>query len=252
MGSFIGILCCVVMFLHYSILNSFFYVVNKKYCYYVNRRACERLPRLIFACLKCYARFQFQADYSIRKRLPEQFLIISNHQSLFDIVAFFTYFGGDRLKFIAKKALGGHVPLVSVMLKTDGHCMIERKGSSMQVMKALDRFSEGVMQHNYLPLLFPEGTRSKTGALGTFHAAGFRRLSGNLKLPVVAFAVDGAWKISNLKKILQNVHGGFYKIKGLKVYPAPEGKQEQVAILEDAKTLIAEQLHEWRTQNTER
>lgn len=246
MGAFIGILCVIFLLLKYSILNSFAYLINKKWCYFVNRKICDILPRQIFACLKLYSNFTFKPDYSIKKNLPDQFLIVCNHQSLFDIIAFYMYFGGKRVKFIAKNTLGGHVPLVSVMLKTDGHCLIERKGKPSQAMKALDNFSLYVAQNNWLPVLFPEGTRSKTGDLGIFHPAGFRRLTGNLKLPVAVFAIDGAWKINNIKNILKNLHDGCYKIKGLKIFPSPNGKTEQIETLNNANILISEQLKNWR------
>lgn len=248
MLSFIGLLCCIVLFAGYSVLAFICYLVNKKYCYRLNRHICDRLPRLLFACLGLYSNFHLVADYSILKDLPEQFLIISNHQSLFDILAFYVYFGGSRIKFIAKNTLGGHVPLVSVLLKTDGHCMIERKGSPSQNMKALDSFAERILKNNWLALLFPEGTRSKTGDLHAFHPAGFRRLCNKLNVPVVAFAVDGGSKIANLRKIVKNIHDGTYKIAGVKVYPAPYTKQEQIEVLTDARAEIEKKLEQWRAK----
>lgn len=249
MGALLAIICSSVVLLRYAILNSISYVIHKEWCLYINKKICLNAPRLIFACLKLYANFEFEPDYSIKKKLPEHFFVVCNHQSLLDIVVFFAYFHdmpGIPVRFISKKALGGHVPLVSVMLKTDGHCIIDRKGGPTQMMHTLDEFSDRVLQNKWIAVLFPEGTRSKTGELGVFHAAGFRRLSNNLKLPVVAFALDGGWNISNLRKIFANLRSGSYKLKGLHVYPAPENKEAQLAILDDAKARIEQQLAEWR------
>lgn len=246
MRSIIGILCIATVFLKYAILNSLAYIVNKDWCRYVNKQIYLNVPRQLFACLKLYSNFEFKSDCSLDEGLPENFLIICNHQSLFDIVAFFACFPKKPLRFISKKSLGGHVPLVSVMLKADGHCIIDRKGSPAQMMKTLDDFSTRVFKNNWSVVLFPEGTRSKTGRLGRFHPAGFRRLTNNLHLPVVVFALDGGWRVSNVRKILKNLRGGTYRIKALKVYPAPETKSDQVKILDEAKAMIEEQLDAWR------
>lgn len=247
MGAIIGILCIIVLLGKYALLNSLSYVINKKWCIHINYKICKKVPRQVFACLKFYSNFNFEPDYSIMKDLPEQFLIVCNHQSLFDIVALFGYFyGKHQLRFIAKDMLGGHVPLVSVMLKTDGHCVINRTGSPFKMMKELDSFSDRVKKHKWIPVIFPEGTRSKDGELGTFHAAGFRRLTNSLSISVVVFALDGGWKVRNIRQIIKNLHNGSYKLKGLKVYPAPENKEQQLNILNEAKFIINAQLQNWR------
>ena len=66
------------------------------------------------------------------------------------------------------------------------------------------------------------------------------------KLPVVVCALDGGWNISTLEGIARNLKDGTYRVKILKIYPAPENKQEQVHILEEGKQLIQAQLDEWR------
>ena len=65
-------------------------------------------------------------------------------------------------------------------------------------------------------------------------------------MPVAVCALDGGWQISSIRKIIQNLKGGSYKIKLLKVYEAPTTKEEQLKILEEGKTLIGEQLRKWR------
>ena len=55
-----------------------------------------------------------------------------------------------------------------------------------------------VVKNNFIPVIFPEGSRSKDGNLKTFHAAGFRRFLNAAPMPVAVCAVDGGWKISSL------------------------------------------------------
>jgi 1-acyl-sn-glycerol-3-phosphate acyltransferase len=95
-------------------------------------------------------------------------------------------------------------------------------------------------------VIFPEGTRSRDGSLGTFAAAGFRRIIGRQPMPVAVCAVEGGYKLATLEGIFRNLRNGIYRVKVLKVFPAPNSKQEQITILEEGKALIQAQLDTWR------
>ena len=96
-------------------------------------------------------------------------------------------------------------------------------------------------------MIFPEGTRSKDGNLGTFYSAGFRRLEETVNLPIAVCALDGGWKISKLDEIMRNLYRGSYRVKVLKIYPAPKNKEEEKVMLDEAHDLIQKQLDEWRS-----
>ncbi len=224
-------------------------------CYPFSRRAAlfwsnyitNVCARQVFAVLGLYMGFKLDADKKSRRNIPKQFLILSNHQSLMDIVVYLVYFGDKKVRFVAKDSLS-KVPMVGKMLKSQGHCMIPRKGSPMQAMDTLKKFGCKVTEdEQILPLIFPEGTRSKDGKLGKFYAAGFRMVEDTIKLPVVVCALDGGWKLSNLLRILSNLSKGSYRVKVLKVYDSPKSKEEEKQILAEASDLIDAQLKEWRS-----
>ena len=184
-------------------------------------------------------------DKSKFKDLPEQFLVISNHQSLIDIVVYLHYFRGREVRFVAKDTLRD-VPMVGKMLHSQRHCMIPRKGSPTVAMKTLENFGAQVLEEKQIPLIFPEGTRSRDGKLGQFYSAGFRRLVEATHLPVVVCALDGGWQLSRIGNVIRNLSKGSYRAKILKIYPAPQGKEDEKVILEESKSLIQAQLDEWR------
>ncbi|MGP1576721.1 MAG: lysophospholipid acyltransferase family protein [Treponema sp.] len=248
MVAIFSIICCIVLVGFYAMLNRIAYTFYRPWCTKINARISERCAHGLFSIFSTYMNFRFTGDYSLVSDLPEQYLLISNHQSLLDIVLYMRYLGGKRLRFVAKKELGSGIPLVSVMLKSDHHCLVQRKGGPSQAMKAMDVFAENVTKNNWIPVLFPEGTRSKNGQVGTFYAAGFRRFLSKAPMPVVVAALDGGWKISSIHRLLTNLHGGRYYVKVLKIYPAPATKEEQLKILEEGKALIAQQLEIWRAE----
>lgn len=249
MKAILAVLCCLTMLSWRAVLIGVCYSVYRKACDWVNSEVIvKQAPRLVFAVLKQYVNFKFKGDYTLINELPEQYLVISNHQSILDIVVHMRYYNGPRLRFIAKKELVNHVPLVSPMLKSGKHCLVRRTGSPMQAMKAVDIFAEHVKKNNLIPVIFPEGSRSKTGKLGPFYAAGFRRLLNSTPMPVAVCALEGGWEISSLRRITQNLKNGSYRIKLLKIYDAPKNKEEQLTILEEGKALIQRQLDEWRRE----
>ena len=200
----------------------------------------------IFALFSTYMDFHFTGDKNLFEELPPQYLVMSNHQSLLDIPLFMHFLDGPRLRFVAKAELGKNIPLISLMLNVDQHCLIQRSGSPSKAMKTMDVFAERVLEHKWIPVIFPEGTRSLDGNLGTFHAAGFRRLLDKAPMPVVVCAIEGAWRISSLMGMAKYLKGGNYRIKIVKIFPTPGNKAEQVYILEEGKKSIEKQLVEWR------
>lgn len=229
-----------------ALVADFAYAVDVRLCRLLSRRITVTHSRRIFALFSTWMDFRFAGDKNLLDELPEQYLIMSNHQSLLDIPLYMRFLDARRLRFVAKAELGNHIPLVSPVLKSDQHCLVKRTGSPSQAMKAMDVFASRVLANNWIPVIFPEGTRSVDGELGTFHAAGFRRFLDKAPMPVAVCAVEGGWRVSTLLGMAKNLKGGYYRVKVLKLYPAPTNKAEQVRILEEGRVLIQEQLEAWR------
>lgn len=245
-------LCCLFGSVSLSaILNIIAYPLNKKWSERISQYIVKVLAPRVFAILNCYRRFRFFGYKESKRLLPEQFLIISNHQSLLDIPAFMNFFRDKELRFVAKDILARHIPLVSEMLRAQQHCMIPRRGSPMVAMKTMEDFGRRVLERNQIPVLFPEGTRTRDGNVGKFYSAGFRKLNEAAALPVAACALDGGYQIRDMKNIMQNMKNGCYRVKVVKVFPAPKTKEDEVSVLEESRRLIQDQLDEWRKMDAD-
>ncbi len=245
----IAVCTCICLVAIPSLLNIIFYPFSKKICVKISDYIVKRCAPGIFSILKVYKNFRCSYTREKDEKLPEQFLVICNHQSLFDIPIFMTFFPELNVRFVAKDTLARHIPLVSEMLRAHEHCMIPRTGGAGKAMKTIENFGKRVVERKQIPVLFPEGTRSKDGTLRTFYSAGFRKLIETTHLPVVVCAVDNGYKINDMKHLFENVSKINYKCKLLKVFPCPETKEEQVKLLEDAKDLIQVQLDQWREED---
>ena len=225
-----------------------FYPFCHPICYAISDYIVSVSARRVFWILKVYKKFRLSFYKDNFEKLPDQFIVLSNHQSLLDIPIFMNFFPDRDVRFVAKDALGkSWIPLVGPMLKSHGHCFIPRKGGTSLVMQRIDSFCNRCLKNKWNPVIFPEGTRSKTGALGKFYSAGFRRIADGTKLPVVICVVDDGYKINDIQHVMENMHKINYRTKILKVCPAPETKEDQMALLEEAQVLMQEQLDKWRS-----
>lgn len=116
---------------------------------------------------------------------PKQsYVVVSNHQSVYDIFLIYGWLGID-LKWIMKKELR-KVPGVGFGSEKVGHIFIDRSNSK----KALESINEAKRKlvNGTSVVIFPEGTRSKTGELGPFKRGAFK-IAYDLNLPILPITV---------------------------------------------------------------
>lgn len=229
-----------------SLLNIIAYPISKRWSARISDYIVRVMAPRVFAVLSAYCRFSFLGYKDNLDILPKQFILVSNHQSLLDIPCYMNFFRTKDLRFITKAELGRHVPLVSEMLRSHEHCLVPRRTSSVTAMRVLDKFCVRVMQRGQIPVIFPEGTRTKDGNVGKFYSAGARKLIEGTRLPLVVCALDGGWQIGNIRRLLTNLKNGSYRVKVVKVMESPSTKERQTAALKEARQAIQEQLDEWR------
>lgn len=229
-----------------AFLNIIAYPISKKWSMRISNYIVKVCAPRIFKVLSCYKKFHFWGYRKTQEILPEKYMIISNHQSNIDIPVYMNFFRNEELRFVSKDTLARHIPLVSEMLRTQEHCMIPRKAKPMEAMKYMGQFGEKCRDRGHVPVLFPEGTRSKDGNVGKFYSAGFRKLTESTGLPVAVCVLDGGLAMRDMKQVFTHLQNGCYRVKVLKIYPCPKTKEECTQILDEARVLMQRQLEEWR------
>ena len=98
-------------------------------------------------------------------------------------------------KFISKKELGKGIPSVSFNLRHGGSVLIDRK-NPRQAFPAIMKFGEYIEKSKHAAVIFPEGTRSITGAPKPFQTKGLEVLIK--KIPsgtIVPISINNSWKM---------------------------------------------------------
>jgi len=127
------------------------------------------------------------------EKIPQNrpLIIVSNHQSLLDIVAIVVGFRKYHPKFISKIELKKGIPSVSYNLRHGGSVLIDRKKGAQSV-KDIMMLGKHIEKETYAACIFPEGTRTKNGLVKTFQPAGIASLMRTAPSAVIIpLAIDG-------------------------------------------------------------
>lgn len=98
------------------------------------------------------------------------YVIIANHASYMDVAALFAALPRPP-QFIAKSELG-KIPFLGAALRHGRHILI-RRGNNSSALDAIGQAAEHV-KRGAAVLVFPEGTRATSDAIGRFKSGAFR------------------------------------------------------------------------------
>jgi len=243
----LGIVALVGLFIVYDVFLQLAAIFNPKGLMSYTEHLQRKAVRKIFAVFAYWRGWRPRLENRLAGEIPERFILVSNHQSLFDIPIVWNLLPQRcKLRFVAKKELGMGVPLVSSLLRRQGHALVSRKGDMFQAMKSLERFARLSKAEGFCPILFPEGTRSRNGELGPFHTAGFRRFIEIDPLPILVAAIEGGSWVSTLGMLLKQLGRHSYTVRLVAILPAPQGKKEILATLAKSRELVAAALEDMR------
>lgn len=139
-------------------------------------------------CMLAFVRIKVKGRENIDKR--QSYIFVSNHQGAFDIWAIFGYLN-HNFKWLMKKSLE-KIAFVGYACKRSGHVFVD--SNSLQSIRQTIEEASTKLKDGMSLVIFPEGTRSKTGVMGNFKRGAFL-LAAEFKLPVVPLTIDGAFDI---------------------------------------------------------
>lgn len=148
---------------------------------------------LLWSFRICGTRIEIERSPAIRPWTP--YLIVANHQSMFDIPIFGGLLFSNFPKYISKRSLARWIPSISYNLRRGGNALIDR-GDREQALVAIRALGDEVRERGVSAVIYPEGTRARHGALGEFKPKGFLELlAAAPDAAVMPVAIDNSWQL---------------------------------------------------------
>lgn len=141
----------------------------------------------------CGARLAVERDPRVRPHTP--YLVIANHQSMFDVPIFGALLFTNFPKYVSKRSLARWIPSISYNLRRGGNALIDRS-DPQQAVAAIRELAATVRARGVSAVIFPEGTRGRHGALGRFRRRGaLALLEAAPDVAVVPVCIDQSWRL---------------------------------------------------------
>jgi 1-acyl-sn-glycerol-3-phosphate acyltransferase len=126
-------------------------------------------------------------------------IIVSNHQSMYDIPLLLLNFRKHDPMFISKRELAYGLPSISFALRSMGSAIIDRKDHK-SALRVIESFAKKTYELKHSVCIFPEGTRAKDGRMRPFKTGGMITLMQNMPdALVVPVVIAGIWEILRYK-----------------------------------------------------
>lgn len=170
----------------------------------------------------------------------QEYVIISNHQSILDIVAFNII--RHRLRWVSKIEVF-KVPLLGWSMKMAKYIALER-GNKHSVAHMMEKCVES-LNDRVSVVIFPEGTRSLTGRIGKFKTGAFQ-LALKTGKPILPVVLDGTGDILPKKGIIfRNRRAVRLRVLD-PVFPADFGTTDPEVLAERLQKLMSDNLDDIR------
>lgn len=198
MKKIIAYLLSVIFYLFFGLTLLIFHVLQwisfNLFGYQAHKKSVDVFNFFLLRCLNLVGtRFQYKNSFSFDKNRPH--IIVSNHQSMFDIPPIIWYMRHLHPKFISKKELAKGIPGISYNLRHGGSVLIDRKNAG-QALGQIKKLGKYISETKRAAVIFPEGTRSKTGVPKQFAFNGLRTLfEACPDAVVVPICVNNSWKL---------------------------------------------------------
>ncbi len=168
-------------------------------------------------------------------------IFVANHSGLHDILSLSANLP-IQFRWIAKKSLF-NVPFMGWHMGRSGYIPIDRDNPREAAKSIIE--AARIIQGGVNAIAFPEGTRSKTGALGSFHSGAFA-LALRTAVPLVPVSLEGSYRVI-MPKTLQVNPGVIIRIRIDKpIDLSSYARSDKHRLMEEVHRIMSRNLEELR------
>jgi 1-acyl-sn-glycerol-3-phosphate acyltransferase len=199
MQKFLGYIFSPLQYLTFALFLLIFHPIQwislKLGGYSAHKRAVDILNFFLvstYYCVGCHVRFINTFDLPTDRSI----IFLANHQSVYDISPLIWHLRKYHAKFVSKIELTKGIPSISFNLIHGGGANIDRKDPKQSITEIL-KLAGRMRDNKWSTVIFPEGTRTRTGKMKPFAIGGVATLLK--KVPdalVVPIAIQGSWELT--------------------------------------------------------
>lgn len=207
-------------------------------CFFGLSRWFGYWPAKIWAMLFCWLSF-VRVTVKGRENIDKDtsYVFVANHQGAYDIFSIYGFLN-HNFRWMMKVGLR-KIPFVGKACAAAGHIFVDNS-SPAAIRRTMEK-AEKTLQGGMSVVVFPEGSRTKTGHMGAFHKGAFQ-LSMEFGLPVVPVSIDGAFDI--LRRGDTFPHWGHIRLTIHKPIPAPADEADRRRVIDASRAAVASALPE--------
>ncbi|MDR1938221.1 MAG: 1-acyl-sn-glycerol-3-phosphate acyltransferase [Tannerellaceae bacterium] len=171
-------------------------------CLLGGERVFAYYPGMIWSRLTCWLAL---CPVKVRGReylnRKQSYVFVSNHQGAFDIFLIYGFLGVS-IKWVMKAGLR-KIPFVGAACRAAGFVFVDHstpKAAARSVKEAEQTLAKGGSV-----VVFPEGSRSRTGKMERFKKGAFQ-MAADLHLPVVPITLNGPYKVMPIGSCMAKPH----------------------------------------------
>ena len=179
-------------------------------------------------------------------RIPtaEPVLIVGNHQSLTDILQVTLLAQPFVPAFVTRRRYQRFVPLISASMRLLGCPIVDPRRDPKGAVEAIRR---GARELPHGIAIFPEGHRSRDGAVLPFRVIGAETILGERLMPVYLVVNDGVWRVGRLTDLLFRVHLIDAYSEALGPFTPPSDPAERTEFLHGLRETLVKALERHRS-----
>jgi 1-acyl-sn-glycerol-3-phosphate acyltransferase len=165
--------------------------------------------------------------------------VVANHQTIFDIMQVTLLARPYAPAFVARTRYRRFIPHVSACIRLLGCPVVDPRSDRVGAVEAIRR---GARELTHGLLIFPEGHRSRDGAVRPFRPAGLEAMLRERRLPVYVVVNDGMWPARRFTDAIFRAHllDGWSEVVGR--FEPPEDESELPAFIDHLRDVIVERL----------
>lgn len=164
---------------------------------------------------------------------PKQsYVFVANHQGSFDIFLIYGFLN-QNIKWVQKQSLR-NIPLVGFASEKAGHVFVDNTSATTRTNTI--KIAKKQIRNGVSIMLFPEGSRTKTGKMNRFKRGAFH-IAYDLELPIVPLTINGPYDI--LKQGSYKLNSGKMELIIHKPIPTKGIDENQIPhIMDQTKEII--------------